>query len=113
MEKAPKEARMSGMSPEDVYELTGVADPRLSPDGSQVAFVMWRMDREASEYRSNIWLVPLDGSAPPRRITSGEKRDADPRWSGNGRWLAFTSTRVGRSEERRVGQECRARWWGN
>jgi dipeptidyl aminopeptidase/acylaminoacyl peptidase len=94
MEKAPKEARMSGMSPEDVYELTGVADPRLSPDGSQVAFVIWRMDREASEYRSNIWLVPLDGSAPPRRITSGEKRDADPRWSGNGRWLAFRSNRA-------------------
>jgi dipeptidyl aminopeptidase/acylaminoacyl peptidase len=86
---------MSGMTAADVYELTGVADPRLSPDGSQVAFVVWWVDRDANEYRSNIWLGPVDGSAPPRRITSGEKRDADPRWAGNGRWLAFTSNRAG------------------
>ena len=74
MKKAPKEARMSGMSPEDVYELTGVAD-RLSPDGSQVAFVMWRMDLEASEYRSNIWLVPL---MPKHRVLNPSWRTRRP-----------------------------------
>lgn len=86
---------MPGMRPQDVYELTGVADPRLSPDGSSVAFVVWSVDREINDYRSNIWLASVDGSASPRRITSGKKRDESPRWSPDGRRLAFTSDRDG------------------
>ena len=37
------------MQPDDVYELTGVGDPRLSPDGSRVAYVVSTTDREAGE----------------------------------------------------------------
>jgi dipeptidyl aminopeptidase/acylaminoacyl peptidase len=81
------------MRPDDVYELVNAADPRISPDGSRVAFVVTRIDREASEYRSAIWTAPLDGSAEPRPFTSGEKRDTTPRWSPDGTQLAFASNR--------------------
>ena len=84
---------MAGMLPGDVFELTGVADPRLSPDGRTVAYVVGTVDGEANEYRSAIWLAPADGAAEPRQFTSGAKHDAEPRWSPDGSQLAFTSDR--------------------
>jgi len=90
---------MTGMVPQDVYELTGAADPRLSPDGRTVAFSVSRVDKEAGEYRSAVWLAPMDGSAPPRQFTSGAKRDHSPRWSPDGKQLSFVSNR-----ERDAGQ---------
>jgi Tol biopolymer transport system component len=64
------------MNPEDVYALSGVADPRLHPDGSTVAFVMWHIDGDERDYRSSIWVAATDGSSPPRQFTSGEQRDS-------------------------------------
>jgi dipeptidyl aminopeptidase/acylaminoacyl peptidase len=85
---------MRGMRPEDVYALKGVSDPRLDPSGTTVAYVVWEIDREANEYRGNIWFAPVDGSSEPRRFTTGEKRDGQPRWSPDGSRLAFTSSRA-------------------
>jgi dipeptidyl aminopeptidase/acylaminoacyl peptidase len=90
---------MAGMVPEDVYELTGVADPRLSPDGATVACVVGHVDKDANEYRSAIWMAAADGSEPPRRFTSGEKADAEPRWSPDGAQLAFTSNRADKASQ--------------
>ncbi len=81
------------MVPEDVYELVGVSDPRLSPDGKTCAYVVTTIDREKNAYLSNIWTVATDGSAPPRRFTRGKRRDAAPRWSPDGDHLAFVSSR--------------------
>src|SRR4051795_4946203 len=78
---------------EDLYALRVPTDVRVSPDGSRVAFVVKESSPDKDEYRSAIWLAPADGSAPPRKITLGSKHDNAPRWSPDGRTLAFLSDR--------------------
>jgi dipeptidyl aminopeptidase/acylaminoacyl peptidase len=92
------------MRPEDVYALTSVGDPRISPDEQSVAYVVTRVDEEANAYRSAIWVTPLDGSAEPRQLTSGARSDHSPRWSPDGRWLAFVSNRDGEDEKKAHGE---------
>jgi dipeptidyl aminopeptidase/acylaminoacyl peptidase len=81
--------------PEDVYELVWAEDARLSPDGETAAVVRKTVDRDENTYRGEIWLVPVDASAPPRQLTSGSKLDASPRFSPDGARLAFVSNRDG------------------
>jgi dipeptidyl aminopeptidase/acylaminoacyl peptidase len=81
------------MTPEDLYDFHFLADAQISPDGSRVAYVVRTIDRESNAYRSGIWLVPADGSSEGTRFTSGPGQDALPRWSPDGKTLAFVSDR--------------------
>jgi dipeptidyl aminopeptidase/acylaminoacyl peptidase len=76
------------MLPADLALLRTPSAPSLSPDGRQVVVAVGRIDLEANAYRGDLWVTPTDGSAPPRRFTAG-KRDGRPRFSPDGRWIAF------------------------
>ena len=86
-------------TPSDIIgSLIAAASPAVSPDGRQVAFSTSRVDLEANAYRTQLWLAPVDGSAPARPLTAGLQKDASPTWSPDGRRLAFTSHRGGSGE---------------
>ena len=79
---------------EDLYRLKVVGDVAISPDGNRVAYVVKSLDKEKNDYVSNIH-VHEDGES--RQYTSGGK-DSAPRWSPDGRWLAFQSGRDEKSQ---------------
>ena len=83
--------------PADVFELEWASDPRVSPDGQQVAYVRNFMDVMTDRRRSNIWIVDTDGS-DHRPLTSGNANSSSPRWSPSGDRLLYVSSSDGSSQ---------------
>jgi acylaminoacyl-peptidase len=80
-------------TPADLARFRIPLGPRLSPDGRSIAFTVQSAAARLDGYRHAIWLVPVDGSAPARQLTLGAKHDGHPRFSPDGRTLAFLSDR--------------------
>ncbi len=71
-----------------------VSDVQVSPDGRRVASVVREsiMEPDKSEYRTQIWLAST-GGRDFRQATFSEQSSSRPRWSPDGKWLAFLSKR--------------------
>ena len=86
------------LTPNDVFSLKDVADPRLSPDGRQVAYTLTTLDAKEDDSDTDVYLVSTDGGEP-LRLTSGKKPETSPRFSPNGEWIAFLSDREGKKKQ--------------
>ena len=82
---------------DDLIAMKRLSDLQLSPRGDLLAFVVTEFDKAANKSNSDIWAVSADGSGL-RRLTSTPGADRSPRWSPDGRTLAFISARGGSSQ---------------
>lgn len=88
----PSPAARRAPQVDDLYQVLTVSDPRLSPDGRWIAYVVSRASRERDADETDLWLVSWDG-ARQRQLTHTSASEHSPRWSPDGRQLAFLSDR--------------------
>ncbi|HEV2315708.1 MAG TPA: S9 family peptidase [Candidatus Acidoferrales bacterium] len=81
---------------DDMIAMHRLSDPQVSPDGKWVAYVVATPDMQANHSMSNIWIVPAEGGVERELTRSGS--DSRPRWSPDGKQIAFLSSRDGATQ---------------
>ncbi len=90
-------SKAAGLPPfgiDDVFRIIYVSDPQVSPDEEMVVFVVEKTDTSANQNINHLWTIPTEGGEP-RQLTTIDSSDTRPRFSPDGRKIAFLSSRGG------------------
>src|SRR5205823_228074 len=67
----------------------------ISPDGRSIVFSVTEPSYAEGDQVSDLWLVPTDGSAEPRRLTNTKGGESGVAWSPDSKRIAFSARREG------------------
>jgi dipeptidyl aminopeptidase/acylaminoacyl peptidase len=87
-------AQSRAMQPNDWHKLTTVSQPAMSPDGRQVAFTVTTVNERENKRHQEVWMVPTAGGDAVRYTAPGYE-SSGPRFSPDGKYLFFSSSRPG------------------
>lgn len=85
----------------DMLAMDRISDPQVAPNGTTVVFGVSTTDLAANRRRSDVWLVNVNGTGL-RRLTSHPENDTQARWSPDGEWVYFLSSRSGSMQVWRI-----------
>src|SRR6195952_2687160 len=79
--------------PDDIAQLLSGSDPQVDPAGRWVAYTVAGTDVAADKGFSHVWMTSWDGARSVALTGRVKESENTPRFSPDGRWLAFVSSR--------------------
>ena len=93
-ESRPASQGKRPLAVDNLYDVQDVRDPQRSPDGKWIAYTVTRAIRETDKNDTDVWMVSWDGREQVQ-LTSTPDNESRPRWSPDGKFLSFLSSRQG------------------
>src|SRR5579872_2821758 len=97
----PAQSARHSLKLDDLDKFRDVRDPQCSPDGQWVAYTVTTTDVKEDKHDTDVWMISTDGKRD-LRITSSPENETSPRWSPDGKYLTFLSSRPGKAKGSQV-----------